>query len=421
MRVLRIGPCVLLILSLASPAVLADCADGLSVIETKQALANGSKLEAAGRYWSAINAYHKAQDYVCDMGGNPVAPEAIKKAAALGRKQGKLASQNGNWFNDSSLSPGAFQWYEQGLLFAEADKALITALKQKPDNMSLSGFAQQHFATRNASYFIPNNKLAVATLGGYQLDQSQLAYVTQLPSINVKRLLDSYAGVLPDSYLSEFANLDKQSYVKDSNDILANMKVQQLGADFQQHWHSDRLDDSNNLFDQADSWARQNTAVPVSDKLSQQVQLARIAHADRLLQKYSDAPQLLGDALSIYQQTDQKTKLQSAKQKAAQYAQQAMQAENYNLANHFYGLAGDDENAALAQAKMDQKGAEMAESMASGYAAQAAKMQKMFSDPERIKELQQQALKLQQQLQSKQQNNNTAQKAQEQLESDLGL
>ena len=403
----RFLPLALLALAIGSAPVLADCVADLSVSEAKRAYQQGQALEAKGQLWEAINEYDRAQGYVCETGGNPVAQQALVKAMALGTRQGKSEEQKGNLFNDGKPI-GAFQWYEKGARFADADHVLIAALKKAPDNMPVAAFAQEHFKLRAQDYFANNNRAAITLGGGYQLDPGYEPYVANLPTANIQRLLNSYQSLLPETYLQALAQLAQQKDAIKPGDQLAALKWQQASHEFVQHWHSsdtgtggkqgDRLEAVRDLFAQAWQWTQQVRDYRAADSLRAKIDQARLAHAERLLKSYTSTATLWESARDVYRDLDQSAQLNLLTQKAKTYADQAMTAGYYQRASEFYYLIEDYDNEQLARTKLEAQAAQVAQQLPMASAAQLAELQKLYSNPQHIQELQQQAINMQQQL-----------------------
>lgn len=410
------------LLALTAPISFADCVADLSVADAQRAYQQGTTLEAQGQLWDAIDKYQVAQGYVCEDGGNPVAKQALSKAIALGNKQGKIEEQKGNLFKDRK-SVGAFQWYEKGSHFAAADKALIAALKKTPTNLQLSAFAQEHFKVRAQDYFTSNNKMAISMTGGYKLDPSFDPYVVSLPPTNINRLLTSYSTLLPDAYLQALAKLEQQKDAIKSGDMMGAMSAQQAATQFQQQWKSDRIEDIRSAFSEAHSWTQQIRDYKEADVLRAKIDQARLAHADRISKSYAGTAKLLESALEFYRQLDKETQIKVLEQKARSYANQAMSAAQYQRASDFYYLIGDYEKEQQARAKIEAQREQLAKDAEMGSAAQIAEMQKMYSDPKKIQELQKQAQEMQKQMEEQRKKGASAEYQQETdaLEDELGL
>lgn len=409
-------------LMLIAPFGFADCVADLSVADAQKAYQEGTALEAQGQLWDAMNKYDVAQGYVCENGGNPVAKQALDKAIALGSKQGKLEEQKNNLFRDGKAA-GAFQYYEKGSQFAAADKVLVAALKKTPTNIQLSAFAQEHFNVRRQDYFKANNKLAINTIGGYTLDTAFDTYVISVPPANIARLLNSYQTSLPDAYLQAFAKLEQQKDAIKPGDIAGAMNLQQATTQFHQQWKTDRLDDIRKAFGEAQNWSQQIRDLKDADAQRAKIDQARLAHAERISESYSGTIELLESALEFYRQLDKQPQITVLEQKARIHADQAMTAAQYQRASDFYALIGDYDKEQQAREKQDAQVDQLAKDAQMGSAAQLAEMQKIYSDPKKIQELQKQAQDMQKQLEEQQKKGKSAEYQQEtdELEDELGL
>lgn len=409
-------------LVLIAPATFADCVADLDIADAQQAYQQGTTLESQGKLWDAINKYDIAQGYVCETGGNPVAKQALSKAIALGAKQGKLEEQKGNLYKTGN-HPGAFQWYEKGVQFAAADKVLIAALKKNPTDVQLSAFAQNHFRVRAEDYFKSNNKSAIAATGGYTLDPTFDPYVISLPPANIERLLNNYLSVLPEAYLQAFAKLELQKDAIKAGDALSAINVQQTAGKFQQEWKTDRLEDAQNLFYDAQRWTEQIRDYKQAEALRAKIDQVRLAHADRLAKSYSSTVKLMETALNFYVPLNKDSQIKALHQKGREYADQAMAAKQYQRASEFYYLIGDYNNEQLARAKLEEQGDQLAKDAQMGSEAQLAEMQKVYSDPNKIHELQNQAKEMQKQLEEQQKKGTSAEykKETDDLADELGL
>ena len=417
---------VLIAVSLAMAASaqlsVADCVEDISVADAQQAYQQGIALEAKAQFWDAINQYEIAQGYVCEKGGNPVAKQALSKAIALGSKQGKIEEQKGNLYK-SGKPAGAFQWYEKGAQFSAADKTLIAALKKTPTDLQLSAFAQQHFKVRGQDYFTANNKMAIAMTGEYKLDPSFDPYVVSLPPTNIERLLNSYTTLLPDAYLQEFAKLEQQRDAIKPGDMTGAMNLQQASRQFQQQWKTDRIDDIENALDEAHSWTQQIRDYKEAEKWIARIDQARLTHADRISKSYSGTAKLLENALAFYRQLDKQSQINALEKTARDNADKAMAAAQYQRAMNFYDLIGDYDKEQQARAQLEAQNDQLAKDAEMGSAAQLAEMQKVYSDPEKIQQLQKQAQDMQKQMeeQRKKSSSDEYQKETDALEDELGL
>ncbi|MDX1635221.1 MAG: hypothetical protein R3280_11315, partial [Marinobacter sp.] len=159
-----------------APVAWADCVDGITVDEARdhwnQALAH----EEGGRAGAAVIAYRQAQGYICG-GVNPVELEAARRAAPLAKQLAAALEQQDRLIagmRESADNWGAFEWYEAGAHFAEADRVLFVALTKQPEDLALFDRARQHFGNRSLPSFSANNRTRLQAVAGYSLDRSLL-------------------------------------------------------------------------------------------------------------------------------------------------------------------------------------------------------------------------------------------------------
>lgn len=408
-----------LMMLLSAAIVQADCVADISASDASASYVRAGEFETAGKLWEAINAYERAQGYVCDQGGNPVAKQALAKAIALGTKEGERAEQAANYFNDGR-SKGAFQWYQKAAQFQAADRVLMAALEKSPNDFALVGIAIEHFYQRGQAYFITNNRAAITATGGYQLNGRYATYVGGLPAINIERMLATYKSILPDEYLISLVDLEFKKETLVPGDMRTMLQIQQAFSAMQQHWQSDRLVDARKLFEEAQRWAQLLRDNQARAKQLAIVAQAQLAHADRLVAHYGASVSLLGAALDIYRTQEKSLQVKQVQQQARKYADKALAEKQFERASNLYLLAGDEAKAQQVRVQLDAQSEQLSQGLQADASAQVAAMQAIYSDPEKLKELQRQALLLQQQMQQARQNK-SAQQEQDQLETDLGL
>lgn len=259
--------------------------------------------------------------------------------------------------------------------------------------------------------------------GEYKLDSSFDPYVVSLPPTNIERLLNSYTTLLPEAYLQGFAKLEQQKDAVKPGDMTSAINLQQAAKQFQQQWKTDRIDDIENALDEAHTWTQQIRDYREAEKWIAKIDQARLAHADRISKSYSETAKLLENALTFYRQLDKEPQINALENSARNYADQAMAAAQYQRAMDFYDLIGDYDKEAQARAKLEAQNDQLAKDAEMGSAAQIAEMQKMYSDPEKIQQLQKQAQEMQKQMEEQQKKGASAeyQKETDELEDELGL
>ena len=414
--------CVLLTCACITTTSYADCVADISVADAKRYFQQGSQLESRGDVYAALVAYNTAQGYVCEDGGNPVAKSASQKASALGSALGEKAERQGHFYTVDDNKPGAFQYYEAGAHFAAADRMLVAALQQDPANRSLSATAQEHFRTRGEAYFTANNAMRLAVSGAYRLNPDHVRYVQSLPRINIDQLLKQASAQLPDTYLLEYRQLEEQKEKLEPSDFVASLQLQKAATEFQQKWRSDRLEDLRKIYDTATSWTQQMQDHSEAETMRTKIAAQKSAQADKLLNNFADIPNILETAVNFYYSADNQNKVAAAQKRAGELAEIALREERFARAAHYYRINGDYAQETAAEKKLQAQMEATAARMSAGYADQATELQKYYSDPDKIQALQREALKIQQSLQQKQQQNEkNFKQEQDALEAELGL
>jgi hypothetical protein len=387
---------------LLSPVCWADCVAELTAAEAKDYFELGRKQQAGGQDVAALDSYIHARTYVCDQGGNPVLRQAILGAAALGKKNGLLAEQKKHWFDDNAKQYGAFQWYEKSGYFAKADHALVQALKLNPADIQLSAFAQEHFRQRSMDYFSHNNADIIAATEPYQLSQQDFAYVVGLPAENIKLLLQKQPDLTPKEYLDGLSELASAHDELQPTDLSGQLKLQERARSFAGKWQDKGLESCAQLFELALQWTRQMLDYSKADVLKQQIEATRLEVAHSFSRDYAHSYQILNQALSFYMQADRADLVQKVRVQALAAGDKAMASGLYQRASQFYSVAGQDEKTQLAEQKLAEQRDKLSQQMAGNHQQQIEAMKALASDPEKLKAMQQNALKLQQQLQQKQ-------------------
>lgn len=385
----------------------ADCVADITAAEAREYFNKGRQAEEAGRDAVALNNYVQAQGYVCDDGGNPVLRQALERAAALGKKNGAIAAEKQHWFNESLNAYGAFQWYEKSGFFAKADHALVQELKRDPSNRQLSATAQEHFRHRSQDYFSANGKNLISATEPYQMSQQHFDYVAALPVDNINLLLLQQPKLVPKAYLDELTALTLNRDNLRPTDLVGSMKLQQQAQEFERKWQGKGLDASEDNFDLAMEWTRQMPDYTKAEQLQQQITDAKLQLADRYSRDYAASHDILSQALNFYRQADRADQMQKVQVQATAIGDKAMAEQKYQRASQFYNLAGQDEKTDLAEQKLaeqrDQMSNSLSQQMTGQHQQQIDAMKALANDPEKIKAMQQNALKLQKELQQKQQ------------------
>jgi len=399
-----------------APQAQADC-DGATPAQVKQAFAEGQRHEQAGRSAQAVNAYVQAQAYVC--GGNPVIGDAVRRAAPLARTLAQAAERAGRLVGDDlgGAQPGAYQWYEAGGHYADADRALIQALRAKRDDIALFERAQRHFSERSLPAFVANNQPRLAVTGSYRFERALLDEVLAVPASNVATALEAEAKVLSEDYLRDYAAVLAARPANPRQDVAAALRAQQAHQQFLAKWRSDRIQESQAALHRARDWA---VRAADRDQAEARVVQRAVQRGDLLLQKYAEAPELLEEAITYYQFANQEAKLAQARSRAGRLGDQAMQREHFDLAVSFYQLAGDDAKAEQANARAEEAAEKALAPMIEQQQRQAEQLRQQYS-PEQVEALRAQAEEAQRRLQKTSAQQKQFQKETDDLEKELDL
>lgn len=386
-----------------SPFSWADCVADITAAEAQDFFDKGRKLQDRGQDAVALNSYIRAQGYVCDAGGNPVLRQALERAAMLGKKNGALAEQKKHWFDESISHYGAFQWYEKSGYFAKADHALVQALKLDPANRQLSATAQEHFRHRSMDYFGRNSTDLINVTEPYQMSQPHFEYVAALPAENIRLLLQQQSELVPKQYLEELTALSDAQDDLRSTDLVGQMRLQQQAKAFSDKWFDKGLEASEKSFYLAHEWTRQMLDYAKAEQLKQQITAEQLKLADWFSRDYAHSHEVLRVALSFYLQADRADLVQKVRVQAVASGDKAMAAHHYQRASQFYNLAEQDEKMDLAEQKLAEQREQLSQQMAGQSQQQIDAMKALANDPEKLQAMQQNALKLQKELEQKQQ------------------
>lgn len=395
----------------------ADCAADATIAETKRHFTRAQELERAGKQREALAAYVAAQDYTCEA--NPVELPAAQRAAALALPLAQTAERQKDFDT-------AHRLYEDGGHYAASDRALIALVRAKQDDPSVYSRAREIFAYRASPAFQSNNKVRLGVTGAYAIEPSILAEIDALPAAAAERAFKAEAAAFNEQYLREYVELI-QTRPEDTTDQAA---VQRYGAQlqaFHQRWPNDPLAASRAALDLAHAWSAATNNRSLADKLAAKRRERLEQRVLTLTRSFQRAPEFLDAAIdyqmSVPIEDDAKqARVTSIRNQAAQLGDKAMSQQRLGLAAEYYGVARLDAKAE--RAREQQREAAMAKMQPSidAMRKQAEELQKAFSDPQKVQEMQAQARAAQQAMQARQQANakNNAKQADE-LEKELGL
>jgi len=395
----------------------ADCA-GASVQDVKRRYANAQQLDKAGKLREALGAYAAATEYTCEA--NPVAAPAAKRAAEIALPLGQEAEKKKDY-------EVAFVLYGDGGHYAASDRALMSLVRSSPDDPSVFTRARETFQYRSSEAFQSNNQVQLKAAGAYTFDQKNLEEVLRMPAIGVDRALKAEMTAWNEQYLRELAD-QIQTRPEDLTDMAAVQRYSASQQAFAQKWPNDLLKQSRDSLGLAWQWANVANDEALTQKVNTQRAQRIEMRVNTLTKSFNRAPSLLDAAIDyqmLQQQLDDTTralKAKSIRQQAALLGDQAQAQKRYLLASDYFRVARLDDKAQAAQ-ELSRQGA-MAKMQPSIDQAQqqAEAMKAAFSDPEKVKQMQEQARAAQKAIQAQQQANakSNAKKADD-LEKELGL
>ena len=401
----------------ASANALADCAADATVADVRASYNKGQQLERDGKLPGAFLAYVAAQEYTCDP--NPVEAEAARRAAALAVTLGADQEKKGHFEK-------AFDIYDNGGRYTEADRALMALVRANPDSPYVFGKARSALEDRALPAFHSNNKVRLATTGAYHRDPKNLAEVLAMPAKGAERAFHEEAAAFNEQYLREFVQVT-QSTPDDATDLEAMQAAQGRFTAFAQKWANDPLKTSRDALALAQSWSAAATDKAVSDRIEvrrKQVLEQRIA---TLLGKYSGAPKLIDAAidyqLAVKQDYDlNQQRVAAIKSRADRLGDEAERKQRLMLAAEYYAVAGQSAKAQAARDRQQQQAMARMQPTMDAMQKHAAELQKQFSDPEKVKAMQAQAEAMRKSLEQQQQANaKTSAKRADDLEKEVGM
>ncbi len=406
----------LVMTSLVSCDVLADCAADATVADVRAAYVRGQQKEKAGDLRGALGAYVSAQQYTCEL--NPVDADAARRAAALSKPLAEAATARGD-------SAGAFELYEMGGHFAAADRALIAWTAAQPDDPSLYAKARQHFNYRTLPAFAENEELRLLATGSYRADPKHLAAVKAIPARGVERALAAEAAAFDETYLVAYQALVR-SRPENVTDMAAVQQFTARAQAFQAAHPRDALRESMQALDRVRAWEAQvdNVAATAFGRL--RVERAG-ARAGRLATQYADTPALLEHALDYLAHGTGDT---AAREPAL--ARLRLQAEGlgdgaaarqaFQLAIEYYGIARADAKAERMRAQQQARAQQQIQPAMAAMQRDAEALKAQFADPQKVAEMQRQAQEAQRALQADAKKRKpAARRSADDLEAELGM
>jgi hypothetical protein len=396
----------------------ADCA-GDTLADKKRSFERALEFERAGKKSAALHSYRAAQGYACEP-NNPYEDDAAKRAAPLGLELGAAAEKSGDLRR-------AFEAYEAGGHFAQADRVFMMLTRAEQEQPSSYQQALEHYRNREGAFY-SNNAAALKAVPGYKLDPKYLAEVLAMPAKGVEYALERERNAWNEQYLREYVQLIQSR----PDDVLDSDAMQRFAAAqqaFARKWRdSDPLKTSRRALGTMRMWGMTG-----SDPKHQQTTQARFEQlveqrATSLRTKFYGAPKLLEDAMDYYRglhldEAQLEGKLRVIRSQALQLADQANEKQRYVLASEYYNVAGESAKAEAARAKQQQLAMQKMQPAMDEALRQAEELQKHFAaDPAQVAAMREQAEAarkslLQQLLEANKRNKRSA----DELEKELGL
>jgi hypothetical protein len=394
----------------------ADCA-GASISDTKKAYAMAQSLERSGKLREALGAYVAAQEYTCEP--NPVELSAAQRASAIALPLGRQAEQNKDF-------EAAFRLYDDGAHFAAADRALMALVRAKPDSPSVFNLAREKLEYRASPAFQSNNKVRLAVTGRYVPNPQHLVEVQAMPAIGADRAFKAEATAFNEQNLRDYVEL-VQLQPDDPMDQVAMQRFLTSQQSFHQRWPNDLLKESREALSLAHAWSSATSDRALGDKIAARRRERLEQRVVTITRAFHRAPKLL-DAAIDYQmsmhieESVKQSRAASIRSQAASLGDQAISQKRFGLATEYYRVARLDNKADAAQEQQRQIAMAKMQPSIDQMRKQAEQMQKDFSDPAKVKAMQEQAREMQKAMQAQQQANaKTRAKNADDLENELGL
>lgn len=406
-----------LLLAASAPGY-ADCAADATVRDVRESFALGQKAERAGDLRAAFGHFVAAQEYTCEP--NPVAAAAAARAAALSRPLAQAAGAKGD-------HAAAFDFYERGGHFRDADRALMAWTDAKPDDPELYLRAVKHFEYRASTAFPENESVRLAVTGSYGPDSSFLARVRGMPTRGVERALIAEATAFDDNYLQQRLAL-AQSRPENLLDSTARQKYIASAQALHARHPGDALSESRKALDLVRQW-RLATTDPEEARLFDRRREERAnVRVTALTGKYAGAPDLLAaaeDYLVHAGSTDEARARRASgiRSQAEKLGDAALAKQKLMLAGDYYAAARAEDKARRVQEQLNARAQQQLQPAIDSARQAAQDLAAGFSDPAQVAAMQQQAREMQRRLQESAAAGRkpAAQKSSEDLAKELGM
>jgi hypothetical protein len=377
--------CALLLAVGAAAPAYADCGASNTPAQARAQYQRGLQLEKQ-KPREALAAYVAAQEATCEA--NPVQADAAKRAAALAKPLAAAAEQK------SDLE-AAYRYYEDGGLFADADRVLIALLRTRVDEPHLWDRAREHYANRALPAFRENERVRLAITGTYAPDPAVLAEVLAMPAKRHASSLSREEAAFDEKYLQQLV-ATAQALPADPLDMAAMNRLQQQAQANARRWPEDPLEKSRRLLQLARDWSNR---VPEAESKSLEASTrARYElRARTLAERFAGSPKALEEAMTYHRAATfgEAAKVEPAlaalRRQAAGLGTSAEKSGRLELAAQYYGVAGDDARAAAAREKQRQQAMARMQPQIDQAKQDAEALAKQFGDPAQVEAMRRQA------------------------------
>lgn len=332
----------------------------------------------------ALRYYMVAQTYTGKP--NPNALSAAQRAAQIAPAVASAEDKEGNHLLAASL-------YDQGGLFAAADRALLAALRAKPDERRVVEQVMQAFDRRAAESFQANNKLRLSVTGPYTPDAAVVQEVRAAPAKAAERALQREATAFNAQFLKERVALVRARPEPHQLEALRAMMEREQA--FAQKWPEELLKRSLNELARVREWAALVPHKAQQTALDAQMLRRAEERADTLLASYSGAPELLEAAqdygLSVSHLKPADTRVAAIKTLANKLGSDAEGKGRLSLAVAYFRVAGERDKAQAVQARQQQLAQQKVQPDIDAAQRVAANLREQYSDPDKVDALRKQA------------------------------
>ena len=404
---------------LSAGTAFADC-PGPFVRDMKRAYDNAKASESLGKKEDALFFYHGAQGSVCEN-NNPYEADAAKRAAPLGLELGAAAEKRGDLDK-------ARQLYEAGGHFAAADRVFMQSIRPNANEPGAYKSGKDHFYTRTETWFAQNNAAALKVTGAYTPDPKFIAEINAMPARGIEHALQKEAANFNEELLRDYVQV-VQAQPDDPTDAKALQRMISAQQAFSQKWKREgSAKTSQEALQTLRTWSQTVEDKKLAATVAAKVVQISEQRATTLRQKYFGAPQLLREAMDYYYlpASDNSTvepKVAAVRAQALKLGDEANAKDRYGLAGSYYDVADADSKADAVRERGRQVAMKKMQPSIDQMRKQADAVQKEFSDPAKVAEMQKQAQAAQKAIQAQQQAGAKAsnRKGAADLEKELGL